>query len=138
MAPGTTWDARAMYDIGALIQHYLADHPAPQGEALFEADFASWADRMVAYGRAQLGEAGSRPLVSADVMAPARPQVIGALLDAEEMLSRARDEFTTAVVRQLQGCDDPAERVEEARLRVRLATGAANAALDQALAKGGA
>lgn len=66
-----------------------------------------------------------------------RQAAIDALLDAEERLAAARDELTTAVVRSLEGWDDPPSRVQEARLRARLASGAAAAALDQALAKAG-
>ena len=68
-------------------------------------------------------------------MALTRLQVIDVLLGAEDDLARAREELTTAVVRRLEGWEDPEARVTEARQRVRLATGAVNAALDQALAK---
>lgn len=72
-------------------------------------------------------------------MAPllTRTEAIEALLDAEERLAVARDEQTTAVVRQFEGWDDPPNRVQEARHQARLAAGAASAVLDQALAKAG-
>jgi hypothetical protein len=66
-------------------------------------------------------------------MALTRLQAIEELHDAKEGLVAAWDDVTTDVARQLEGWDDPASRVDEARRRVRLATGAANAALDQAL-----
>jgi hypothetical protein len=70
-------------------------------------------------------------------MALTRLQAIDELLGAEQALGDAWDALTTAVVRQLEGWDDPESRVTDARQRVRLATGAANAMLDQALAKAG-
>jgi hypothetical protein len=69
-------------------------------------------------------------------MAFTRLQAIDELLDAEQELGDAWDALTTAVVRQLEGWD-PESRVTDARQRVRLATGAANAALDQAVARAG-
>jgi hypothetical protein len=70
-------------------------------------------------------------------MALTRQQTIEELLDAEEYLREAWDDVTTAVVRQLEGWDDDPRRVSNARDKLRLATGVANAALDQALMKAG-
>jgi hypothetical protein len=54
-------------------------------------------------------------------MAMTRLQTIEELLDAEDELRAAWDELTTWVSRRLEGWDDPPSRVDEARLRVRLA-----------------
>lgn len=62
---------------------------------------------------------------------------IDELLDAEQDLRCAWDDLTTAVVRQLEGWDDPETRLTDAHQRMRLATGTANAALEQARAKAG-
>lgn len=70
-------------------------------------------------------------------MALTRLQAIDELRDAEDWLVSAWDNLTTAVSRDLEGWDDPPSRVTEALARLRLATGVANAALDQALAKAG-
>jgi hypothetical protein len=68
-------------------------------------------------------------------MAFTRQQTIAALLDAEDDLGDAWADLTTAVVRNLEGWDDPQSRVTDARWRLRLATGTANAALEQALSE---
>jgi hypothetical protein len=68
-------------------------------------------------------------------MALTRLRAIDELLDSEQELRAAWDDLTTAVVRQIEGWDDPSSRLTDARQRTRLATGAANAALDQALSK---
>jgi hypothetical protein len=70
-------------------------------------------------------------------MALTRLQTIDELLDAEQGLRRAWDVVTTAAVRRLEGWDDPESRLSEAFQQLRMATGAANAALDHAVAKGG-
>jgi hypothetical protein len=65
-------------------------------------------------------------------------QQIGELHDATDELTAAWDGLTVAVARRLEGIwDDAPSRVADARRRVELATGAANAALSRALAEGG-
>lgn len=70
-------------------------------------------------------------------MALTRLQAITEMCDAEDQMAMAWCDVTTAVARQLEGWDDPESRVTDALARMRLATGAANAALDQALTKAG-
>jgi len=55
------------------------------------------------------------------------------LYDAADELAHAWDELTQAVIRRLEGWEDPQRRVTDAHRRVRVVTGAANAALEQAL-----
>jgi hypothetical protein len=71
------------------------------------------------------------------VMATLRWHAIDELHDAADQLDEAWHSLAVAVGRDLEGWDDPASRVTDARQRVRLVTGAANAALDRALAKAG-
>ncbi len=70
-------------------------------------------------------------------MTKTRLQAIGELHEAAGELADAWDALVIGVSRNLEGWDDPERRVADARRRVRLATGVANAALDQALAKAG-
>jgi len=70
-------------------------------------------------------------------MTKTRLQVIDDLLDAEQELRKAWDQATTWVCRRLEGWDDPESMSVEAVERMRDATGAANAALEQARAKAG-
>jgi hypothetical protein len=70
-------------------------------------------------------------------MACLRWQAIDELHDAVDQLDDAWNALAIAVGRELEGHEDPASRVGDARRRVRLASGVANAALDQALAKAG-
>ena len=65
-------------------------------------------------------------------------QQINELHDATDELVAAWHGVTVAVARRLEGWDDEPGRMTDARWRLRLATGAANAALDRALAEGGA
>jgi hypothetical protein len=67
-----------------------------------------------------------------------RLQAIDELLDAERKFRDAWNDLITAVVRQLEGWDDPWSRVTDAQQGMRLTTGAVNAALEQAVAKAGA
>ena len=55
------WDAQAEYDLGVLMQRYLAEHPPPD-DSLFARDFEKWAENLVAHGRRNLGVRGARPL----------------------------------------------------------------------------
>ena len=55
------WDAQAEYDLGVLMQRYLAEHPPPDG-SLFARDLGKWADRLVAHGRRNLDDLGAHPL----------------------------------------------------------------------------
>ena len=59
-------------------------------------------------------------------MALLRWQAIDELHDAVDQLDDAGHALAVAVGRDLEGCEDPAGRVVDARQRVRLATGAAN------------
>jgi hypothetical protein len=70
-------------------------------------------------------------------MSALRWQAIDELHDAVDQLDEAWHALAVAVGRDLEGHDDPASRITDARRRVRLVTGAANAALDRALAKAG-
>ena len=60
-------------------------------------------------------------------------QYVDELYDAADELAHAWDELTQAVIRRLEGWEDPQRRVTDAHRRVRVVTGAANAALEQAL-----
>ena len=55
------WDAQAEYDLGVLMQRYLAEHPPPDN-SLFARDFEKWAERLLAHGCRNLGDLGERPL----------------------------------------------------------------------------
>lgn len=55
------WDARAMLEIGRVIQRYLSEFPPPAG-ALTAEDFHRWGRQLTSAGRVHLQAQGLREL----------------------------------------------------------------------------